>query len=61
MGVGAAPHSTDHQSPENWTLENSNCKIYKRVPECLDGSQCLGSQEGFELDKALLDRIQMGL
>ena len=33
--------------------------IAERVPECLDGSQCLGSQEGFELGKGLLDRVQI--
>ena len=33
--------------------------IAKRVPECLDGSQCLCSQEGFELGKGLLDRVQI--
>ena len=34
--------------------------IAKRVPKCLDGSQCLGSQEGFELGESLLDRVQIG-
>ena len=34
--------------------------ISERVPECLNGSQCLGAQESFEFGKGLLDRIQVG-
>jgi hypothetical protein len=34
--------------------------IAERVPECLNGSQCLGAQKGFEFGKGLLDRVQIG-
>ena len=47
---------------ESWRtrLARAGDNIAKRVPKCLDGSQCLGSQEGFELGESLLDRVQIG-
>ena len=51
MGVGAAPHSTDHQSPENWTLENSNCKIYKRVQRASAVRRALARRRALSLAK----------
>jgi hypothetical protein len=33
--------------------------IAKRVPKRRDGSQCLGSQKGFELGKGELDRVEI--
>jgi hypothetical protein len=35
-------------------------KIAEFVPECLNGSQCLGAQESFEFGKGLLNRVQVG-